>query len=204
MAHQTDVETGCLQAHPSQQVTGPAGWPPALPSSPSAAAAAAGSAGPACLPAENRKSLAVSATPRCTRLHCSHGPQLTTDNPCRNNKGSDRALHSNTHHAGRLRKQAHKLCCVPCSMIALSFQDFSSESQAKKSLFCLESPISLGGLSMTCVAGIRALEDGGGTSVLSWQNPILCFSMRSSCERSTTPCRSNGTSAHIVCTLPWP
>ncbi len=48
---------------------------------------------------------------------------------------------------------------------------------------------------LTCVVGIRLLEEGTGAFALSWQNPILCLSMRSSCERITTPCRSKGTSA---------
>lgn len=47
----------------------------------------------------------------------------------------------------------------------------------------------------TCVGGICMPEGGIGASLLSWQKPIRYFSMRSSCERITTPCRSKGTSA---------
>ena len=59
-------------------------------------------------------------------------------------------------------------------------------------------------LRMTCVAGIWALEEVTGVPALTWQNPILCFSMRSSCERMTTPCRSTGTSACGVNISPQP
>lgn len=51
-------------------------------------------------------------------------------------------------------------------------------------------------LAHTCVDGTRPLEGGRGVPILGLaQKPMRCLSMRSSCERITTPCRSNGTSA---------